>query len=167
MKIFFIPFPILLEGDDDLVDISTYYRAFRLSVNGFTCWMLFMAGITALPISPVLGVGLLISGIDAFFDVLMALGLKLKESEYVILRYINYLTEGVAVVVGSFLACYGILYYNYFESWFFRSLTIVGLVTVLCAMSDLLLQFAPKIELPKALLGVSGKYVRVKKADKD
>jgi len=144
------------------LQLEMYYRAFRVSVNGFTCWMLTMAGITVLPISPLLGVGLLIAGIDAFIDVLTALGVKFKESEYLILSLINYFTEGSAVVVGAFLLTYGVLYYQYFESWFFRSLTIIGGITVICALLDLITQKAPKIKVSKRLIGQRDKYVVLK-----
>jgi len=141
---------------------GTYYRAFRASVNGFTCWMLVMAGITVLPISPLLGVGLFIAGLDAFIDVLTALGMKFKESERIILSVLNYFTEGSAVIVGSFLLMYGILYYQYFESWFFRSLTLIGGITVVCALIDLITQRAPEIKVSKRMIGQRDRYVVLK-----
>ena len=79
-----------------------------------------------------------------------------------ILSLINYFTEGSAVVVGAFLLTYGVLYYQYFESWFFRSLTIIGGITVICALLDLITQKAPKIKVSKRLIGQRDKYVVLK-----
>jgi len=115
---------------------DTLYRAFRISVNGFTFWMLLTAGITVLPISTITGILLIISAIDSFLDVLGGVGLRLKKYGG-IPRAINYFTEGTSALVGGTLVMYGFMYMDYFESWFFKALVVVGAIVLLCSILDM------------------------------
>ena len=146
--------------------LSSYYRAFRVSVNGFTFWMLLMAGITVLPISTLTGVLLIIASIDAFFDVLAGVGVKLKQMGKV-LRALNYFTEGTSAVVGGLLVAYGMMYMNYFESWFFKSLIIVGAITLICSILDITTEepFITTMSIIRQVLS-GGKYVLLKERKK-
>jgi len=139
---------------------TAYYRAFRVSVNGFTFWILLMAGITILPISTTTGILLLIASIDAFFDVLAGVGFRLKRYGG-ILRAINYFTEGTSALVGGMLVMYGMMYMNYFESWFFKSLVIVGGITLFCSILDITTEepYMTTMSIVKRIFSIGDKYV--------
>jgi len=143
-----------------MVSASAVYRALRVSVNGFTCWFLVLAGITVLPISPLFGIALLISAVDALFDVMTMIGIRIKEINTVLMA-INYFTEGVAFFVGGMLMYYGVWYYSYFENWFFRGLAVVGAITAICAFTDLVMQ-RPEMRMPRAIMRMGAKYVTFK-----
>ncbi|RLE42810.1 hypothetical protein DRJ19_03470 [Candidatus Woesearchaeota archaeon] len=143
-----------------------YYRALRTIINSFTCWFLAFAAVTIFPISPIFSVILGIAAIDAFLDVLMVLGFKIKESEVFVLRAFNQFTEGVALFVGLVLAIYGFMYFKYFESWFFQALVATGILTAGCALIDTVTQFMPRIKVAKMLVGIRGRYIVFGKEEK-
>jgi len=133
------------------------YRAFRASANGFSAWLFALLAITLAPIDWALAIPLVIASIDAFFDVMMILGFKVKS--HPALRILNYFTEGMVVVICFTIFFFSFIYYQYFESYFFHALMLVSAIQMISAIIDLTEQFRPRLK--KSLLGGAGKYVVV------
>jgi len=132
-------------------------RIARIIINSFILIVLFIIAVVVFPASPPLAVFLCLAAFDQFEDVYYYIyGKRLFPSWFMPIDLIFELTV-VGLGLGMFV--YSLIYYSYFETWFFRALLILSIPIVYSAIEDVVMWFQPA---PIALEGMKH-YVCPKK----
>ncbi len=143
-------------------------RVLRVIVNSLAFVVLLMMAVSVWYGNPLLAIVLFLAAIDQFEDVYYYTTGKRMFPDW--FRPIDVSLELVLIAVGVGILLFSVVYYLYFETWFFRMLMIMAVLMVYSAAEDIVQwrsgeQMLPTSTPPLSLIAsvVGGRYVRSKK----
>lgn len=129
-------------------------RLFRVMINSFVFILLVVVAYVMWRSNPLLSVVLLLAAVDQFEDVYTYVyGRRLFPPWFM---PFDFVFEMVVLGLGILLFVFSLIYYSYFETWFFRSLLILSIPIMYSAVEDIVLWYNPTqplLDRPKLVTG--------------
>jgi len=145
-------------------------RLFRIILNSFTFVLLLIVAYVVWGGNPVLSILLALAAIDQFEDVYYYTYRRRLFPDW--FRPIDMIFEMFVVGVGLGMLVFSIMYYMYFETWFFKALLFLSIPVIYSAIEDMVLwrkypsnpSSAKEVvkELPEVLMYVCPKEAEVR-----
>jgi len=134
----------------------------RVIINSFSFVLLLILAYVVWESNPLLSVLFMLASIDQFEDVYYYVHRKRLFPSW--LMPLDIIFEGVLAIVGFIMFFFSVIYYAYFETWFFKAVLFISLSMIYSAVEDIVIwrsSFRPAKEMMS--IGVYPKEIRKKK----
>ena len=138
------------------------FRVIRVIINSFSFVLLLILAYVVWEGNPLLSVLFMLASIDQFEDVYYYVHRKRLFPSW--FMPLDIIFEGVLAIVGFIMFFFSVIYYAYFETWFFKAVLFISLSMIYSAVEDIVMwrsSFRPAKEMMS--IGVYPKEIRKKK----
>lgn len=119
-------------------------RVVRIIINSFTFILLLIIAFVVWRSNPLLSFLLALAAIDQFEDVYYYTYRKRLFPSW--FMPFDMFFEVVAIGIGLGMLVFSLIYYAYFETWFFRALLFLSIPIIYCAVEDIVMWRQPPPE---------------------
>jgi len=135
------------------------FRVVRIIVNSFTFVLLLIIAYIMWQSNPLFSILIALAAIDQFEDVYYYTYMKRLFPSW--FMPIDIVLEMVIIGIGIGMLLFSIIYYAYFETWFFRAILLLSIPVIYSAVEDITTWITPPpVENPKPTIsGMVMQYV--------
>lgn len=117
------------------------FRVVRIIVNSFTLVLLLVIAYVMWQSNPLLSILLILAAVDQFEDVYYYTYMKRLFPSW--FMPIDIVLEMLVMGIGVGMLLFSIVYYAYFETWFFRALLLLSIPVIYSAIEDVATWMTP------------------------
>jgi len=117
------------------------FRVVRIIVNSFTFVLLLVIAYVMWQSNPLLSILLIFAAVDQFEDVYYYTYMKRLFPSW--FMPIDIVLEMLVMGIGVGMLLFSIVYYAYFETWFFRALLLLSIPVIYSAIEDVVTWMTP------------------------